>query len=167
MRSCLVIFTLVTCLGFSANAFAQAPTTLAELRAVLIKSAETAKEITSTREQIAEANQRAKALIEEKRQHDSNRCTFPPGHPEKCAQYNADAAAIDKRVTELLNEFAKYEEEMRTLKANFHLLMARIRIARLLNEVQKWYEIDVLPCTAIQDPIAAQVCLGQAWERHP
>ena len=144
-----------------------APSSLDQIEDLLSQSAKTSRAIEKVDEKIAKVEARGQVLLEKRKTHEANRCYFPPGHPEKCQAYDAEAEFIDTGLAALRSELQGYKETKMTLTHKFGMLMARLRIARLLEGLQEWVEGQVVPCTRIPDPKVAQRCLDAAWERHP
>lgn len=73
---------------------------------------------------MAEINQEAAPMVAQLRQvnaqrqaHDSNRCQYPPGHPEVCAAYAQEAHDIDAATDHLRSQLIPLSNELDKLQA--------------------------------------------------
>lgn len=148
-------------------AFAQAPTTLAEFKAIIDQASATALEVKKVDEKMADAVERGKELVERKKRHDANRCTYPDGQREKCDWYEAERRTLDEQSSAILKEFAEYEDQKRDLVGGFRILMMKLRVAKVIGRLKEWVDNDVAPCPLKPSLYAAVACLDAAWENHP
>lgn len=165
--TCLIaLISATAAFGMMRSAHAQAPTTLSEIKSILDQAASTSREIKKAEGDQAKVDKRGKAWHQRLLRHNANPCTYPEGHPEKCAQYEREKESLEVERTTLLEELRELDGRKGTLKSRFGMLMARLRIGRLLGALQEWLDNDVIPCTNLP-PMTAKPCLDNAWEKHP
>jgi hypothetical protein len=160
-------FTLLIVLASNATtALAQAPTTAMELMAVVKDVAQTSKQMDQLKEEKAEFEQtKVRDFLARRNRHDANPCTYPKGHHEMCANYDAEKESLDTEGRALEAEEKKYESQESLLKSHLQIQLAKIRLAPLLSGLEAWTR-RVQGCSRLPPKSAAQ-CLDDAWEEHP
>jgi hypothetical protein len=102
-----------------------------DIQDMLKQAASSAIAIKKVDSQITSVKDDADAFIIRRKNHDANPCKYPEGHPEVCDAYNKEAADLDLEGQGLLKNLNELEDEIRTLKWQHQLLLAKIRIQKV------------------------------------
>lgn len=150
----------------STETFAQIPATPDDFKAILGDVATTAQGIAAAEKSRKRLEPRIKSWQGRNTQHNANPCTYPPGHPEACAAYNAEATALDKERDGLRAELKTSDETLGTLRSHYNLQLSRLRLAKFLGALEQWRD-RVVACANLPSAEAAAACLKSAWEAYP
>lgn len=113
-------------------ATAKALDTDANLQGLLNDAAQTALALKKADQQYAELVPKIQDWQQRLERHNANRCTYEEGHPEQCAAYTSEAAALNAERDRLLAAYTANDQERRSLKSRLALQKARLRIAAAL-----------------------------------
>jgi hypothetical protein len=151
--------------GLASSAAAQAPQTASEFRTVLGQAADAAEEVQAAEDEHTTIEGKVHSYKQRLEQHNRQKCTYPQGHPEVCAQYTANKKALDTEKTNLLVEIDNNAARRGYAKSHYNLLLARLRIANFLGPLEAWKN-RVVECAG-RPPAAARACLKHEWEHVP
>jgi len=98
-----------------------------DIESMLKDVANASKEIQNLNIQIIDVKQRAQIAVNKKKYHNDHPCTFPEGHPEYCKDYENEKIELDNKCKEILNEWDKYEAQLKELNSKLSSLMPQIR----------------------------------------
>ena len=106
----------------------------------------------------------ARALIEERRAHDSNRCVYPEGRPEVCDAYNRAAEDLNRRSEALLAELARQEADLEAPRSRLSEAMGALRASFPEGPFAAWRH-RALACEAHAHAANVLNCLAAEQER--
>jgi hypothetical protein len=146
------------------------PMTKDELGFIVTEASTTASAIEVIQVQIADVNNRGKALVERMKIHDAQYppggCTYPEGHPEVCQPWVQAGRDLNTEMKSLISEYNADVGQKGMLKTHFGVLMARLRIAPFLGDLEDWKD-SVVFCANRPNEMTAANCLKGVWEHHP
>lgn len=152
------------------SGLAQAPTTSAELKALVQQMARTASSLAAAEKQHKTISTDVDALVARRTTHDQN----PPngGQPcpaqntGPCDAYNVEANQLDTESHALVAAIDANAATRLELRQQLGLERAKLRIGNFLGALSRWRD-RVVACSNLPVPEDMVRCMNDAWEDHP
>ena len=155
-------------LALAAPAQAQVPMTADSLKLVLAAAADISSQVRRRTNQDAAAQQRAQALVQDYAKHNAEPCEYPQGHAELCANYDRERSDLNQRSADLQKELKAIDTPRRALRAQFGVLMTRLRTATYAPALAS-QKARLIACSNLNGVSEAAGCLAslQSPARRP
>jgi hypothetical protein len=105
-------------------------------------------------------------FLQKKNRHNANKpAPCPRENPGVCDAYNDEAAVLRAEQSRLMARERALHEKFEYAKSHYMVLMGRLRIAGFLGCL-KAFRDEIVSCSNMGDPRAAESCLKDVWAQH-
>jgi len=105
-------------------------------------------------------------FLQRQNKHNANKPPpCPPENPGPCDRYNDEAARLRTEQARLMARERALHEKFEYAKSHYMIIMGRLRIAGFVGCLRAFRD-DIVSCSNIADPRAAESCLKDVWAQH-
>lgn len=154
------IVTGILLLAAASAARAQAPLTADSVKSILKDVATVAHQNDSLTRVAAALQEKAQLLIADFAEHNKEPCEYPQGHPELCADFDAERSLLNSRSSDLQKELKANDTARRAAASQFAVLMAHLRTATYAPSLAR-QKAQLVACATLDVVRDAAACLAR------